>query len=732
MSKFKIRFRDQQTGRNMEVDAKQVEGSWSEGRVEGSFEESSVGDGNVDLMVKSERQFWGWSFDYNHHLGVDTNNLSPQEKAALKEALANPASANFSVFDTMSGRQLSGLNVIKTDAAGELGEVTPNIDPTGARRPVQLTPSGHIATPEGQEPVGFKQIGDGLFRSASLIDDTKGNMFDTIQASLPLKEKMFNNLSEAMDAAKPGQPLPDGMSDKQGLQLRSSAATNMLELMTSKNQTNSEFKTQVFERYEQAIQDETNPTLKESMLFNLDRLKGSLPSALRTKTDSLVNASAPTKPPYDKWFENGNNTVKIDWSCGAGEGFLEDNVAHLKSKGFEQVGGSSHAPILEKTVEKNGVETKFQINFRTIRNNMFEKVGDPDTHMIVYSGHSNWGRNVRDSLENAPNASGDGQVIMTNLCVGKGEMQQMNDKFGDAHNITTYNSGYFRPGNDAEWHYAIDSMIEGIAERNGYQEIADDVRDNNRWTSTHRWNEGIDNNYIFPTDTKIRKEVLDADHDGQADVFDRLVNFNTFDVETDTAREFEAIRPAHPSNNMVGTNIHFAAMSTNRISVYSEVFEQFNGDAEVLPGGYFDPAEGDSSMFKFQREGDRVNMSMNSNYSHMSEEAVRMASAFEYGQFKMEDESNWPYNNKADNLLHSMVFASQSLYSDAGHRDNAVWGEFLKAYNLPDIPLRTVHSARKADSHHYSGSKASVRYLKENLSPEILAQLNEASVGQLK
>ena len=39
----------------------------------------------------------------------------------------------------------------------------------------------------------------------------------------------------------------------------------------------------------------------------------------------------------------------------------------------------------------------------------------------------------------------------------------------------------------------------------------------------------------------VRRRVLDADHDGQADLFDRLVDFNTFKPEEDAARDFQAI-----------------------------------------------------------------------------------------------------------------------------------------------------------------------------------------------
>ncbi len=728
MSDYKIRFRDQQTGRQVEVDAQRTKQSWSKGGVDESFGKSKAGDGVVDVMVSETK----WAWDRHSHLGVKTDGLSTEDAAALKRALEDPRAAKLSVFDAQSGVEMSGLRVLKTDAAGELTATTPNLDPTGARRPVQLTPSGQVAMPDGREPQGLKEVGDGLFRMASLIDDVKGNLFDEIQAPAALKEKMLGHLTETLQLAAPGQS-PQGLDQTQTLQLRSSSSTTLLEMMTSKHNISNDLKTRSFDAYEKAFQRETNPLLKDSMAMNLDRLKSNLPSALRDRADALVSSANVTQPPYEKWFANGNNTVNVDFSNGAGEGFIEDNVKYFESIGFKRAGGTDSNPILEKTYEKNGVETTFRLDFRTSHNDMFKEMNNPDTHIAIYSGHSGWGKNVRSSLNGAPDASGDGKLIMTNLCVGKGELQQLKDKFPDAQVITTYNSEYFRQGGTAESHYAMKELFEGIADRRGYESIAEDVRDANPWTREHRSESGIDNNFIFPTDLKLRRQHLDLDHDGQADVFDRMVNFNTFAVKTDTAREFQPIQQPRATEDLVGTNIHFAAMSTNRISVYSEILgtSQRNGKAEVVPGGYHDAKPGETGLFHFNKtpEG-TVEMTMDARFAHMSEEALRMASAYEYALHKGATDPTWPLKG-ADDKMHALVFAAQSLNTDSGYRDSAVWDAFLKAYNLPQIPLSTVNSTIEADSHYYSGSRASVSALRGKLDASVIDQLGQAGVGVL-
>ena len=111
-------------------------------------------------------------------------------------------------------------------------------------------------------------------------------------------------------------------------------------------------------------------------------------------------------------------------------------------------------------------------------------------------------------------------------------------------------------------------------------------------------------------------------------------------------------------------------------------------------------------------------MKMNAHHAHASEEALRAAASYEFARFVQGDEGD-PVNNR----LNALVFASHSLYSDAGGRDGQIWDAFLKAKGLPDIERRVVESAKDADDNYYSGSKAASAELRENLSEEVLNAL---------
>ncbi len=88
MTDFKIRFRDPQSGRQMEVEAEGQKTSWSKGTVEESFDAATVtNDGQIDVMVDESV----WSFKKDHHLGISTESMSTEDLSALKRALNDQA-----------------------------------------------------------------------------------------------------------------------------------------------------------------------------------------------------------------------------------------------------------------------------------------------------------------------------------------------------------------------------------------------------------------------------------------------------------------------------------------------------------------------------------------------------------------------------------------------------------------------------------------------------------------
>ena len=228
--------------------------------------------------------------------------------------------------------------------------------------------------------------------------------------------------------------------------------------------------------------------------------------------------------------------------------------------------------------------------------------------------------------------------------------------------------------------------------------------------------------------------MLDQDHDGQADIFDRVVNFDSFAVAEDTRWEFQAKAPGRPVDVLVGTKVHFAAQTVNRLCLFNEEYEHKNTQGEVLPGGFFEPQPGETALFRFGEVeiggvGHLV-LTMNSHYSHMSEEAVRMAATFEYTRFKSDGASS--EHRSRETVANGLLMASHSLHTDSSSRDNAVWGRFLEGYGFPQLP-RTVFESAKDDEHHfYAGSDKAIDRVLDKLSEADKTALVADSAGTFR
>ena len=148
-------------------------------------------------------------------------------------------------------------------------------------------------------------------------------------------------------------------------------------------------------------------------------------------------------PPYDAWFRGDDQTVTVDWSAGPE---LNDDKKRLIKEGFTDKGMDAGGTLLEKPMYEMVKKPRFRCASARSAPTC-SRVDDFDTDMVIYTGHSNWGRNMRDSLKEVAHANGgEGKLILADLCVGKGEMQQVKDKFPGADLVTTHNSSYFIPG----------------------------------------------------------------------------------------------------------------------------------------------------------------------------------------------------------------------------------------------------------------------------------------------
>ncbi len=628
--------------------------------------------------------------------------ITSYEKSQLREALAQYKD----LFASGAADVIRPL-LERTPPPGP-GQVV-NLDPTPSQRPVYLAADGSFTVhSNGTAPRTAAEKGDALYRAGELVDNARENLF----ASLPkdLRAKAFEQLKPTLSTSAPA-----GFDARQALQARASSGAVLLHLLEASPEADLNGK--LLGAYEALVKAEPDQRLKENLIFHLSNSPAAQSGEAKKVADGLMTALAPLKPPYEKWFANGNNLVKMDWQVG--DEFLAGFQSKLKGDGWKETAAGSGT--FTKTFNEPGVgETRFEIRTRIGGGTrLLEKMSDPSVHIMGYDGHSNWGRNQVGSIKNASSLpdGGAGKLFMSNLCVGKSQIDAMKEKFPNMQFSTTYGSSSV----DTE----IDALAKFISKRAGWNEITPYMdRVDGHWDR---------NNFVTPISTLTREKVLDRDNDGQADYLDRHFNVSTFAVAEDTRREFRPVKQDRPADVLDGTKVNISAQVLNTVSEFNGVLRDVNEHSRVIAGGWFEPKNGEADVVKFEKAKGKdgqpeYRMTVNARYSHMSEEALRATCVYELNRYLQS--SGEQKLDVVDRKLLAVIGFAQSLDIDDSWRDDEVFGEFLKRYNLPEIDRNDIQTLLDAEHHDYAGSQQMVDALKAKLTPAALAALKKPEVGE--
>ncbi|MHB8873404.1 MAG: hypothetical protein ACYC8T_06925 [Myxococcaceae bacterium] len=602
-----------------------------------------------------------------------------------------------------------------------------NLDPSGAHRPVYLGADGVItANADGTPPKNAAELGDAVYRAAELVDDSTTNVF--AGSSKETRNAAFANLTKAP---------PSGLDAGQALQLRASSSSVLLHLIEASPEP--ELRAAMAKSYEGLVKAETDPRVRETMIFHLSNSAAAKSGPVKEVADSLMKNLAPLTPPYEKWFANGNKTVNLAWTVGQGD-FWKGFTNYLKTNGFKPVGAENQYGVTtyEKTVNKPGVgDTTFRIAVREGGTNILSQMNDPNVQMVGYDGHSNWGRSMTASVKNGPDSpdGADGKLLFYNLCVGKGVLDRVREKYPNSQVVTTYAASNFYTDaagqmTRGEGGQALMALVNSVAERAPWTTIHEKMND----AADIGWGRTWDN-YVTPISTLTREKVLDRDNDGQADYLDKLYNYSTFKVPEDTAREFTPVKQDRPAGVLDGTKVLISANMINTLSEFSTILDRANPDSKVVPAGWFEPKIGERDVVRFtQGKGadgkPEYHMTVSSQYAHMSEEALRATTVYEFNRYLQT--SGQLRMDPVDAKLAGMLVFVQSLKVDDGYRDSEVWKSFLNRYALPPETSMSAFS-QLLDAEHghaYAGSPEMVRKLREQLSPAALEALRKPEVGE--
>lgn len=626
---------------------------------------------------------------------------------------AAPASDRFAVRPdaaVSASDALLGQTPVKperTEARAAASKPLPLKAPGAAEAGVFLTASGQLTTdPSGKEPTTVKEKGDALYRAADLIDSGRADLLGSSSISLTKKKALFANLSASLDQASVSAPDTAFENPTQKLQQRASAGAlllNLVEGLKSDDPKQKALKDAAFNRYVGLIEKETNPILRDSLIFNMHLAKPGLSTEQKDVSNKFMREVAPLTPPYEGWFKNGNKNLNVEVNI-MGEFFAEETKAYER-KGFKKVSEDYSGCVMKKTFKENGVETEVTLNCRNSSSGVLNKMSDPNTHMVVYSGHANWGKLIRNELKNSPAQSGDKLNVILQCC-GRGIMDDFAAKYPGSQLITTKFSSYA-----SEDQAVLMKTIEGIAKRQPWQTISKDVNEDS-WNNSRR-------NYTLPADVLFRKRQLDRDKDGLADAYDKVVNFNTFNVPQDVKNSFTPKPPGIDPSRIEGGKIHNAVGMFNTVSGFSEFLEDSNKN-QVVDHGWFTPKPGENDLVRIQKGKDEdgravYRVQMNGNYSHASQESINARAHYEMQQYFLKQSGS--RLSEQDRKLSGLLLAGHALNinkSWPGPEDEEAFNKLREQSGLPaSVTFSAVRSALDAEHDFYSGSMHSLEALKQ-------------------
>lgn len=609
-----------------------------------------------------------------------------------------------------------------------------NLDPTGVQRPVYLTLEGVFSlTPDGKPPASDAERGDAAFRAAAMVDDAGKNLFQAAGVPAATLKKALGWVQSGLARV----PATQGELPGPRMQHRASLGTVLLHLLEAFPASDAASRQAALAAYESMVRAETNPRLRETLIFHLSNSEAAKTSPVKEVSGRLMVELAPLTPPYSRWFANGNKTVNVAFTVGRTE-FWKGFTTKLKEAGFQVVGPENQYGVTayEKKMTKPGVgETVFRVSLKEGGTDILAPMKDAGVQIVGYDGHSNWGRNMSASVRNGPPAAdgGSGKLVFYNMCVGKGTLDKVREKYPNAQVATTYGASRYQKGADdlmeeGEGVQVFLALVDGIASRSSWEALHKTMNAAADMDWTRTWD-----NFLTPISTLTRERVLDRDHDGQADYLDKHFNFNTFQVPEDTSREFRPIKQVRLTELLDGTRVLVSGNMINTLSEFSSLLSITNRDSKVIPDGYFDPGPNDLALVRFTRApgtGGRTEyrMQVNSRYAHMSEEALRSVAVYEFNRFL--HKSGELGLGAVDAKLNGLILVGRSLDVDEGSRDTEVWNALLARYNLPRVDRSVVDAILEAEHHDYAGSPAMVHELKSKLSAQALRELEAPQSGE--
>lgn len=502
--------------------------------------------------------------------------------------------------------------------------------------------------------------------------------------------------------------------------------------------------------------------VRSLLVAGLNNSKELLTPTDRTKFETeLVPLVAPETPDYDTIFQisydaNGRPVANkrslnfvVMYGSEDDDLIYEGGVRMIQDKGFEeQTTDKPGYRMFVKAVNENDPDAPCQ-QIKTYvakmnGSNMLQAMGDPDIDVIQYDGHSNLGRNIENSLKNAPELAGS-KILALGACATTDRAFAIRNQFQDplrVQMINTYESTYFnwteingrKVMNYSENMMLMfgmqDAMID-LKPWKGRDSIGDVLKH-----ATHSWSHSKDINYSNPG--KLEQLMLwDLDNNGVPDGGQAIWDGARVKPDAAVRAEFEAKAPSVPVGRLDGTKVFSAVQSLDTFGRYNPITRPAYNVRTIRSEGFKDLGQDGPMVQVAQNPATRGwSVAVNSYYSHASVEAIRAAMHHEFISQAMDLSRDRRVRrmDTAERNVMKLLFTASSLEYDNGWRDDRILDGLLSLYNYPDgidfHDLSSVlHWEHEQRRHELTGNYRNIPQVKERIGADVYAKLDDPNVG---
>lgn len=502
--------------------------------------------------------------------------------------------------------------------------------------------------------------------------------------------------------------------------MKSGSATALLALAEAANGADdAAIRSKAIDTYLSIAEKEIHRGLRVSMTLNLDSLKGGLglSEAQRTRLSALLGAALPSRPPYEEWFKEGNQTIQIKQYVHSD--YWDVYSTPYTERGFTKTELPNGKILWEKTMRDPAgqhPDTRFRIEVSKVADystdrKMLQDMNDPDTQIEIYTGHSNLGGNVAAALKTAPRTEVGTKLTYLWVCRGKQNVADFTNRFPKSHLITTHVAP-----DGLSLVPMLGALVDTVASRGDYASMAQ-RGDPKRY-------------HLFPFDRGLY-DHRDLDSDGKPDGDGAGRPDRVFDIYPRAARGKRVDYVPGPSVDparLDGTPAANALGFANTLFTYhvqygdrrSPITAQI-GD-HLVSEGFFQSGT-DEFLRITPREVDGkmlYGVAINSRYANQSEEALGVRALYELNRWAT-SQARGGAPLTLDDKVRGMLLAAEYIayMTGPGEYADELISNLARVYRWPSsFGYDTLAAAIDEDVHGYVSSGA-VASLRRRIGPQL-------------